>query len=64
MEIKKILGVVLVVAGLLSLVPGVLAIFEGGDVLGLNPWALTILGLLFFGSGIGLMKSLGNSPEA
>jgi hypothetical protein len=63
METKKVIGTALVAFGLLGLVPGVLGIFEKQDVLGLNPWALTILGGLFFISGIGLIKSIRSSTE-
>ena len=58
METKKILGVLLVALGLLGLVPGVLGIFEKREFLGINSWALTLLGVLFFMSGIGLIQSI------
>jgi uncharacterized membrane protein len=63
MDTKKILGTVLVSFGLLGLVPGVLGIFEKQDMLGVNSWALTILGGLFFISGIGLIKSIRSNTE-
>ncbi len=63
METKKIIGTVLVAFGLLGLVPGVLGIFEKQQILGINSWALTILGGLFFISGIGLIKSIRSTPE-
>lgn len=58
METKKIIGTLLIAFGLLGLVPGVLGIFEKKELLGINSWALTILGVLFFISGIGLIQSI------
>jgi hypothetical protein len=63
METKKILGTTLVALGLLGLVPGVLGIFEKQQVLGLSPWALTILGFIFFMSGIGIVQSIRSRSE-
>ena len=40
---------------ILGLVLGVLGIF-GRDLVAINPWGLAILGVIFFTSGIGLMK--------
>jgi hypothetical protein len=53
----KIIAVILVGLGLLGLIFGVLGIF-GNRVVALSPWALAILGLIFFSSGIGLLKKL------
>jgi hypothetical protein len=51
----KVLGVVLTIAGMAGLVLGVLGIF-GTDLVMLSPWALSILGFIFFVAGIGLLK--------
>lgn len=51
----KALGLVLTVAGIVGLIFGVLGIF-GKDLVALSPWALAILGLIFFTAGIGLLK--------
>ncbi|MFL1895555.1 hypothetical protein ACJRPK_07620 [Aquimarina sp. 2-A2] len=51
----KILGFILTIGGAISLVLGVLGAF-GSISLGLSPWALLILGIIFFFSGIGLLK--------
>jgi hypothetical protein len=51
----KILALILVVLGIAGLVMGVLGIF-GPNVTSLSPWALAILGFIFFVSGIGLLK--------
>ncbi|GAA0892097.1 hypothetical protein GCM10009122_17760 [Fulvivirga kasyanovii] len=51
----KTLAIILVIAGIIGLVLGVLGIF-GSNLVALSPWALAILGLIFFSSGIGLLK--------
>ncbi|MFN8335261.1 MAG: hypothetical protein U0U09_09020 [Cyclobacteriaceae bacterium] len=51
----KILAMVLVVIGIIGLIMGVLGIF-GPNLVTLSPWALAILGFIFFVSGIGLLK--------
>lgn len=51
----KALAIVLVIAGIIGLVLGVLGIF-GSNLVALSPWALAILGLIFFSLGIGLLK--------
>lgn len=52
----KIIGLVLVVVGGIGLTLGVPGVF-GPDIVRMNPWALAILGFIFFGSGIGLLKA-------
>jgi uncharacterized membrane protein len=51
----KILGFILTLGGGISLVLGVLGVF-GSMSTGLSPWALIILGVVFFFAGIGLLK--------
>ena len=58
----KILALVLVVLGIAGLVIGVLGIF-GPNVVTLNPWAMAILGFIFFVSGIGLLKRRRDTDE-
>ena len=58
MEIKKIFGTIFLVTGAISLVLGILGFFEGAKVGSLSPWTFTIIGLLFFSSGITLVKSI------
>lgn len=58
----KILALILVVLGIAGLVLGILGIF-GPNVVALNPWAFTILGFIFFVSGIGLLKSRRDTDE-
>jgi hypothetical protein len=54
---KKSLGILLVLFGIIGLVTGVLGIF-GTNLIEINPWALAILGLIFFFAGISLVKKL------
>ena len=58
----KIIGITLTIAGIFGLTFGVLGIF-GNNLIGLEPWALAILGLIFFTSGIGLLKKSDNSNK-
>ncbi|MBT0607345.1 hypothetical protein [Aequorivita echinoideorum] len=51
----KILGLVLTIAGGIALILGVLGVFGSMNV-GMNSWALSILGIIFFFAGIGLLK--------
>lgn len=54
----KIIGIILTIAGAIGLIFGVLGIF-GTPIINLNSWAMTILGFIFFVSGIGMLKKLG-----
>ncbi len=58
----KILAMVLVVIGIIGLIMGVLGIF-GPNLVTLSPWALAILGFIFFVSGIGLLKRRRDTDE-
>lgn len=51
----KILGFILTIGGAISLVLGVLGAF-GSMSMGISPWPLIILGVVFFFAGIGLLK--------
>lgn len=51
----KILGLILTIGGAIALIMGVLGVF-GSMNIGLSPWALMILGVVFFFAGIGLLK--------
>jgi len=51
----KIVGLTLTLVGFVGLVLGVLGIF-GKNLVELHPWALAILGIIFFGAGVGLLK--------
>jgi hypothetical protein len=58
----KIVAVVLLLAGVVGLILGVPGIF-GRDLVGMSPWALAILGFIFFMSGIGLLKRRRDTDE-
>lgn len=51
----KILAFIMTIGGAIALVMGVLGIF-GSFALMLSPWALTILGTIFFIAGISMLK--------
>ena len=58
----KILGLILTIGGMISLILGVIGIF-GTDLIAVNSWALSILGIIFFSSGIGLLKRRRDTDE-
>ena len=58
----KIIGLILTLVGFAGLILGVLGIF-GRDLVALSPWALAILGIIFFGAGIGLLKRRRDTDE-
>jgi hypothetical protein len=52
----KGLGFLLTIVGIAGLILGVMGIF-GRNYSGFSPWALAILGALFFFGGLGLLKT-------
>jgi uncharacterized membrane protein len=58
MGAKSIIGTFLILLGLIGLIIGVFGVF-GRNLTAQNPWIFAILGLIFFSSGIGLLKSTG-----
>lgn len=58
----KSIGFLLTIVGIAGLILGVLGIF-GTNYTGFSPWALAILGLIFFSAGIGLLKSRSRSDN-
>lgn len=52
----KGIGFLLTIVGIAGLILGVLGIF-GRNYSEFSPWALAILGIIFFSAGIGLLKS-------
>ncbi|HYI76027.1 MAG TPA: hypothetical protein VEW65_00320 [Chryseolinea sp.] len=58
----KVFALILALIGFIGLILGVLGIF-GKDLIALNPWALAILGLIFFGAGISLLKRRRDTDE-
>ena len=58
MGAKSIVGVLLILIGIVGLIIGMFGIF-GRNLTAQSPWIFAVLGLIFFSSGIGLMKSTG-----
>ncbi|MFI2741160.1 hypothetical protein ACG2LH_00355 [Zhouia sp. PK063] len=58
----KILGFILTAVGMVSLILGIIGIF-GSNLVTISPWALAILGLIFFSSGIGILKRRKDTDE-
>ena len=58
----KVLALIMTLAGAIALVIGVLGIF-GSFQIGLSPWALGILGIIFFFAGISLLKYANQSDK-
>ncbi|MUP46729.1 hypothetical protein E0K83_13370 [Gramella sp. BOM4] len=58
----KILALVMTIGGAIALVMGVLGIF-GSVALMLSPWAVSILGFIFFISGISMLKYRKDTDE-
>ncbi len=58
----KILGLILTLLGAIGLVMGILGIF-GSMSTGISPWALAILGIVFFFAGIGILKRKKDTDE-
>lgn len=58
----KILAVIMLIGGAIALVMGVLGIF-GSIALMFSPWALAILGFIFFIAGISMLKYRKDTDE-
>lgn len=58
----KILAIIMLIGGAISLVMGVLGIF-GSIALMISPWALAILGFVFFLAGISMLKYRKDTDE-
>ncbi len=58
----KILAIIMLIGGAISLVMGVLGIF-GSIALMLSPYALAILGFVFFLAGISMLKYRKDTDE-
>ena len=59
----KIIAVIMLIGGAIALVMGVLEIFGGGLGLAINPYALAILGFVFFIAGISMLKYRKDTDE-
>ena len=59
----RILALVLTLIGMAGLIMGVLGIFGTPIIATLSPWALAILGIIFFIAGVSMLK-YGRSKSA
>ncbi len=57
MDIKKILGLLFTLLDAGAVVYGIITLF-GGDINNALAWSAAVLGFIFMGSGIGLLKSI------
>jgi hypothetical protein len=57
----RVLALVLTIGGMIGLILGVLGIF-GNNIVSLSPYALTILGIVFFLSGVSMLKYRKDKP--
>ena len=57
----RVLAIILTIGGMIALILGVLGIF-GNNMVQLNPWALTILGGVFFIAGVSMLKYRKDTP--
>lgn len=57
MKTKKIIGIILFVLGIVGLIIGLMGIF-GSQISNLSPWPFAILGVIFFTSSMGMLKSM------
>ena len=57
----RILAIILTLGGMIALILGVLGIF-GNNLVTLSPWALTILGGVFFIAGVSMLKYRKDKP--
>ncbi len=57
MKTKKIIGIILFALGIVGLIIGLMGIF-GSRINNLSPWPFAILGIIFFSSSMGILKSL------
>ncbi len=58
----KGLALILTIVGGIALVLGIIGIF-GSNLVTLSPWALAIIGFIFFMSGIGMLKRRRDTDE-
>ncbi len=58
----KGLGIVLTIVGAIGLILGVIGIF-GSNVVNISPWALAIIGIIFFVTGAGMLKRRRDTDE-
>ncbi len=58
MKSKQLLGIVFTLVGAIALAVGVMSLFNKGMAFGQNPWGVSIIGGIFFITGMGLMRTV------
>lgn len=59
----RVLAIILTIGGMIALILGILGIF-GNNMVQLSPWALTILGGVFFIAGVSMLKYRKDDPPS
>lgn len=59
----RVLALIMTIGGMIALILGVLGIF-GNNLVALSPWALSILGGIFFIAGVSMLKYRKDEPAA
>ena len=59
----RVLALIITIGGMIALILGVLGIF-GNNLVALSPWALSILGGIFFIAGVSMLKYRKDEPAA
>ncbi|MGK7395745.1 MAG: hypothetical protein ACNS62_14290 [Candidatus Cyclobacteriaceae bacterium M3_2C_046] len=55
MQTKQIIGIILLIIGAAGLLLGIFGIF-GQSLVALSPWALSLIGVIFFIASVSLLK--------
>ncbi len=58
----KIIAIIMLIGGAVALIMGVLGVFDSLALM-MNPWALAILGFVFFIAGISMLKYRKDTDE-
>lgn len=61
MKAKQTLALLFTIIGAIGLAWGTLSIFNKAEAMGQNPWGVAIIGLVFFLTGMGLLRSVSQS---
>ena len=59
----RVLALILTIGGMIALILGVLGIF-GNNYVTLSPYAMTILGAIFFIAGVSMLKYRRDTPSS
>lgn len=59
MKSKQTIGIIFTLVGAVALAIGLMAVFNKSLAFGQNAWGVTLVGIIFFLSGMGLMRTVG-----